>query len=86
MDEIRSYASQESGANPVEEDSLSGSSPDLRIYGIGAQILRALGVKQIRLLTNHPKKIIGLHGYGITVVEQIHMNADVHHLKFTVVR
>jgi len=43
----------------------------LRIYGIGAQMLRALGVHQIRLLTNHPKKIIGIHGYGITVVEHI---------------
>jgi 3,4-dihydroxy 2-butanone 4-phosphate synthase/GTP cyclohydrolase II len=44
---------------------------DLRIYGIGAQILRALGVRKIRLLTNHPKKIVGLQGYGIAIDEQL---------------
>jgi 3,4-dihydroxy 2-butanone 4-phosphate synthase/GTP cyclohydrolase II len=86
VDEIKSYAIQEAGANPVEDDISSGSSTDLRIYGIGAQILRALGVKRIRLLTNHPKKIIGLQGYGITVVEQIHLRAEPHLLKFTVRR
>lgn len=47
------------------------SSSNLRLYGIGAQILRALGVHQIRLMTNRPKKIIGIHGYGITVVEHV---------------
>lgn len=86
VDEIKAYAIQEAGANPVEDDFFSDSSTDLRIYGIGAQILRALGVKQIRLLTNHPKKIIGLQGYGITVVEQVHLKADVQRIKFTVCR
>jgi 3,4-dihydroxy 2-butanone 4-phosphate synthase/GTP cyclohydrolase II len=51
----------------------SGSGIDLRLYGIGAQILRALGARKISLLTNHPKKIVALHGYGITVVEQVHL-------------
>ncbi len=52
-------------------NTVSNSSSDLRIYGIGAQILRALGVHQIRLMTNLPKKIVGLHGYGIKVVEHV---------------
>jgi 3,4-dihydroxy 2-butanone 4-phosphate synthase / GTP cyclohydrolase II len=47
------------------------SKPDLRVYGIGAQILTQLGVRKLRLLTNHPKKIIGLQGYGLTVIEQV---------------
>lgn len=72
VDEINSYANREAGAAPVEVDPPSNSSTDLRIYGIGAQILRALGVRKIRLLTNHPKKIVGLQGYGITVTDQVH--------------
>jgi 3,4-dihydroxy 2-butanone 4-phosphate synthase / GTP cyclohydrolase II len=72
-DEIRSYAIQDAGANPVESDLPFNPDIDLRIYGIGAQILRSLGVRRIRLLTNHPKKIVGLQGYGLTVVEQVHL-------------
>ncbi len=71
VDEIKAYAIQDAGVARVEDASLAGRRADLRIYGIGAQILRALGVRKIRLLTNHPKKIVALHGYGITVVEQI---------------
>jgi 3,4-dihydroxy 2-butanone 4-phosphate synthase/GTP cyclohydrolase II len=71
LDEIRSYATQDTGTNPLDINPPSTSEIDLRIYGIGAQILRGLGVHKIRLLTNHPKKIVGLHGYGITVVEQV---------------
>ena len=48
-----------------------GFKPDLRDYGIGAQILRDLGVRKMRLLTNNPKKIIGLEGYGLEVVERV---------------
>ena len=73
VDEIRSYAIQDAGANSVETDTFSNSGTDLRIYGIGAQILRSLGARKIRLLTNHPKKIVGLQGYGITVLEQVHL-------------
>jgi len=73
VDEIKSYAIQDAGANPVETDPNASSDIDLRLYGIGAQMLRALGARKIRLLTNHPKKIVGLHGYGITVVEQVHL-------------
>jgi len=71
--EIRSYAMQDAGENPAIVDESSTSSNDLRIYGIGAQILRALGARKIRLLTNHPKKIVGLQGYGISVVDQVHL-------------
>ncbi len=73
VDEIQSYATQDAGGDSGASALSSNSGADLRIYGIGAQILRALGARRIRLLTNHPKKIIGLHGYGITVIEQIHL-------------
>jgi 3,4-dihydroxy 2-butanone 4-phosphate synthase/GTP cyclohydrolase II len=69
--EIRSYALQEQGAATERSDEAAGFQADPRLYGIGAQILRALGVRKIRLLTNHPKKIFGLQGYGMVVVEQI---------------
>ena len=68
VEEIRSYANPDAG--PVRP-ALNGD--DLRIYGIGAQILRALGVRKIRLLTNHPKKIVGLQGYGLKVVDQVQL-------------
>jgi 3,4-dihydroxy 2-butanone 4-phosphate synthase/GTP cyclohydrolase II len=71
VDEIRSYAIKDAAADPVEADPSSNSGVNLRIYGIGAQILRSRGVRRIRLLTNHPKKIVGLHGYGITVIDQV---------------
>ncbi len=73
VDEIKSYAMQDAGANPAEVGESSKPDIDLRIYGIGAQILRALGVRKIRLLTNHPKKIVGLQGYGLTIVDQVHL-------------
>jgi len=73
VDEIRSYARSDSGLDPAAKVHSYGNAANLRIYGLGAQILRALGVRKIRLLTNHPKKIIGLQGYGITVVEQVRL-------------
>jgi 3,4-dihydroxy 2-butanone 4-phosphate synthase / GTP cyclohydrolase II len=71
LEEVKSYSAQEAGAKPGEPDSAYTQDIDLRIYGIGAQILKNLGVHKIRLLTNHPRKIIGLHGYGISVVDQV---------------
>jgi 3,4-dihydroxy 2-butanone 4-phosphate synthase/GTP cyclohydrolase II len=71
VEEIRAYADQDAGTNSVQVDVPQNSSSDLRIYGIGAQILRALGVRNIKLLTNRPKKLVGLHGYGITITDQI---------------
>jgi len=73
VDEIKSYSIRNAGATPIEADPFSNFSGDLRLYGIGAQIIRALGIHRIRLLTNHPKKIVGLHGYGITIVDQVHL-------------
>jgi 3,4-dihydroxy 2-butanone 4-phosphate synthase/GTP cyclohydrolase II len=73
VNEIQSYALQNGGGETTKNDAPINSSSDLRIYGIGAQMLRELGVHKIHLLTNHPKKIVGLHGYGITVLDQIHL-------------
>jgi len=71
VNKLKAYALQDQGLDTVEANQALGFKPDLRNYGIGAQILANLGVRKMRLLTNNPKKIVGLEGYGMSVVEQV---------------
>lgn len=68
---IRAYALQDAGRDTVQANEELGFQPDLRDYGIGAQILVHLGIKRMRLMTNNPRKLIGLEGYGLEVVERV---------------
>ncbi|MBR6163338.1 bifunctional 3,4-dihydroxy-2-butanone-4-phosphate synthase/GTP cyclohydrolase II [bacterium] len=71
VNKIKAYALQEQGQDTVEANVSLGFKPDLRNYGIGAQILRDIGYTKFKLITNNPKKIIGLKGYGLEVVERV---------------
>jgi 3,4-dihydroxy 2-butanone 4-phosphate synthase / GTP cyclohydrolase II len=76
LNKLRAYELQENGLDTVEANVELGFAPDMRDYGIGNQILADLGLTTVRLLTNNPKKIIGIEGFGITVVDQIPIEID----------
>jgi len=71
VNKIKAYALQDQGLDTVEANEELGFKPDMRNYGIGAQILVDLGVRKMRLMTNNPKKMVGLEGYGLSIIEQV---------------
>ena len=76
VDKIRAYSLQDEGLDTVQANEALGHKPDFRDYGIGAQILADLGLKNIKLLTNNPRKIVGLEGYGLKVVERVPLEIE----------
>ncbi|MGD2186513.1 MAG: bifunctional 3,4-dihydroxy-2-butanone-4-phosphate synthase/GTP cyclohydrolase II [Desulfobacterales bacterium] len=80
VNKIKAYALQDQGLDTVEANEELGFKPDMRNYGIGAQILVDLGVRKMKLMTNNPKKMVGLDGYGLSILEQvpIEVPANIH--------
>ncbi len=84
INKLKAYSLQDKGLDTVQANEALGFNPDLREYGIGAQILVNLGLGRIRLLTNNPKKIIGLEGYGLHIVDivSIEIKPKQHNIKY----
>ena len=76
VNKIKAYALQDQGLDTVEANEKLGFKPDMRNYGIGAQILVDLGIRKMKLMTNNPKKMVGLDGYGLSIVEQIRIEVE----------
>ena len=83
---VRAYALQDQGYDTVEANEHLGFGPDLRHYGLGAQILKHLGVTRIRLLTNNPKKAVGLNGYGLEIVAREPLEVGATHFNLSYLR
>jgi len=86
VNKMKAYSLQDQGLDTVEANKALGFDPDLRDYGIGAQILADLGLTQVRLMTNNPRKVVGLDGFGLTIVERVPLEvpatpANVRYLK-----
>jgi 3,4-dihydroxy 2-butanone 4-phosphate synthase/GTP cyclohydrolase II len=79
LNKLKAYELQDEGHDTVEANARLGFAPDLRNYGIGAQILMDLGLSSIRVLTNNPRKLVGLDGYGLEIVERVPIVASVTH-------
>jgi 3,4-dihydroxy 2-butanone 4-phosphate synthase/GTP cyclohydrolase II len=75
---LKAYALQDQGLDTVEANAELGFKPDLREYGVGAQILKDLGLAKLRLISNNPRKIVGLEGHGLHVVERICLSTPQH--------
>ncbi len=75
LNKIKAYELQDSGADTVEANERLGFKPDLRNYGIGSQILLDLGLKSIRIMTNNPRKLVGIEGYGLQLLESVRLHA-----------
>lgn len=84
INKIRAYELQENGADTVQANEMLGFKPDLRDYGIGAQVMTDLGLKKIRFMTNNPKKVAGLEGYGLEIVEWVPLSIkpNVHNRRY----
>ena len=73
---LRAYQLQDQGADTVQANERLGFKPDLRDFGIGAQILRDLGLSTLRIMTNNPRKLVGLEGYGLEIIQRVPLIAD----------
>jgi len=84
LNKLKAYALQDEGHDTVEANAELGFKPDLRDYGIGAQILRALGLGEIRIMSNNPRKIVGLEAYGLNMVERVPIEVEPkkHNIKY----
>jgi len=76
LNKLRAYELQDQGHDTVEANEVLGFPPDLRNYGIGAQILLDLGLESIRILTNNPKKLAGLEGFGLRIKDRIPLQIE----------